>query len=149
MCAESRPNQRSLMISALKDRFVPELRRLGFKGSFPHFHRPRGDRVDFLSVQFHRDGGSFVVEIAKCGPHGKVEGFGSELPVSKLNVQFFRDRLRLGSDSKAGRIDHWFEFGRRMYDPPEPTRPASFYESVAMSVVPFLDPQAEGWWNAS
>ena len=137
------------MISALKATFVPELRRLGFKGSFPHFHRRLAHRVDFVTVQFNRDGGSFVVEIAKCGPNGKSEGFGSELPVSKLNVQFFRDRLRLGSDRNAGRTDHWFQFGRRTDDPPEPTKPASFYENVALSVVPLLETQAEEWWNAS
>ena len=142
-------DQRSLMISALKDCFVPELRRLGFTGSFPHFQRRLSQRVDFLTVQFNRDGGSFVVEIAKCGPNGKLEGFGSELPVSRLNVQFFSDRLRLGSDREAGRTDHWFVFGPRMCDPTEPAKPASFYESVAKSVVPFLQAQAEGWWNAA
>jgi hypothetical protein len=137
------------MTSALKNRLVPELRRRGFKGTFPHFHRALATRVDFLIVQFNSAGGSFVVEIAKCGPNGIVEGFGSELPVGRLNVQFFRDRLRLGSDTTAGRSDHWFEFGRRMYDPPQPTEPADHYQNVAMSVVPFLATQAERWWNAS
>jgi uncharacterized protein DUF4304 len=141
-------DQRSLMTSALKEKLVPELRRRGFKGSFPHFHRPLATRVDFLTVQFNSAGGSFVVEIAKCGPNGIAEGFGSELPVSRLNPQFFRDRLRLGSDRNAGRSDHWFEFGRRMYDPPRASKPAAYYENVAMSVVPFLETQAEGWWNA-
>jgi len=99
-------DQRSLMISALKAKFVPELRSAGFKGNFPHFYRPLENRVDFLTVQFNRDGGSFLVEIAKCGPNGKEDGFGSELPVSKLNVQYFRNRLRFGSDKEAGRSDH-------------------------------------------
>ena len=142
-------DQRSLMMKALRERLVPELRRLGFKGSFPHLHRPLAIRVDFLTVQFNSAGGSFVVEIAKCGPNGVAEGFGSELAVSKLNVQYFRDRLRLGSDRNAGRSDYWFQFGPRMYDPPEPLRPVRFYEEVAMSVVPFLHTQADEWWNAS
>lgn len=52
-------DQRSLMMKALRERLVPELRRLGFKGSFPHFHRPLTTRVDFLTIQFNSAGGSF------------------------------------------------------------------------------------------
>lgn len=136
------------MTDALKAIFVPALRARGFKGSLPHFYRAGKDRTDFLTVQFHSAGGSFVVEIAACGPNGIESGHGEHLPVSKLNVQYFGRRLRLGSDQAAGIEDHWFEFAPRNYDPPQPIHPARHYEQVASTLVQLLDSQAEDWWSA-
>lgn len=141
-------DHRALMTKALRDKLVPELRARGFKGSLPHFRRPLQDRVDFLTVQFNSAGGSFVVEIAKCGPNGKGGGYGSKLPLAKLTVQYFRDR-RLGSEPKDGRSDHWFVFGPRMYDPPEDLKSDNHYERVASSVLPFIEAQADPWWQAA
>ena len=140
-------DHRSLMTSAIKSILVPELRRQGFKGSLPHFYRAGPERTDFLTVQFHSAGGSFVVEIAKCGPNGIESGHGKDLPVSKLNVQYFADRFRLGCNPAAGTLDHWFEFGPRNYDPPQTLRPASHYESIASQVVQLLNSQADRWWS--
>jgi hypothetical protein len=137
------------MTAALKQSLVPELRRRGFRGSFPHFYRLVPGGAHYLMIQFYSSGGSFVVEIAKCGPNG-LEGnrFGSELPLDKLNVPYFKERLRLGSDVAAGRSDHWFEFGPRSYDSPQVPRSLEFYDAVAQSVIPFLDRQGEAWWAA-
>ncbi len=139
---------RSLMTAAIKGTFVPELRRLGFKGSLPHFYRAGPARTDFLTVQFHSAGGSFVVEIAKCGPNGIESGHGKDLPASKLNVQYFAERLRLGCNPSAGVLDHWFEFGPRNYDPPQPLLPGNHYEGIASELVRLLDSQANEWWSA-
>ena len=136
------------MMSAIKSIFVPELRGQGFKGSFPHFYRTGPTRTDFLTVQFNSAGGSFVVEIAKCGPNGIGSGHWKDLPVSKLNVQYFAERLRLGCNPAANILDHWFEFGPRNYDPPQPLQPVSHYEGVATKLVQLLNSQAEGWWSA-
>jgi len=140
--------QREQMEKALKEQFVPELRERGFQGSLPHFRRIRSDRIDYLTVQFHSAGGSFVVEIARSGPDGVTKGFGSEVPVKKLNVQYFMDRLRLGSDLGGGKADHWFEFGHRSYSLLKPPRQNQHYVDIARSVVPFLDSQAEHWWSS-
>ena len=41
----------------IKTMIVPELRKKGFKGSFPHFRRIyENGRVDFLSFQFNKWG---------------------------------------------------------------------------------------------
>lgn len=141
-------DHRSLMTAALKSIFVPALRERGFKGSLPHFYRACPARTDFLTVQFNSAGGSFVVEIAKCGPNGIESGHGEDLPVSKLNVQYFARRHRLGSNPAAGILDHWFDFAPRNYDPPQPLHPAGHYEHVASILVPLLDSQAEDWWGA-
>jgi hypothetical protein len=40
----------------LKAQFVPALRRMGFKGTLPHFRRQRDNKVDLLTMQFDRRG---------------------------------------------------------------------------------------------
>lgn len=46
----------------IKTVIIPELRNLNFKGSFPHFRRIFDNgKVDYLSFQFNRYGGSFVI----------------------------------------------------------------------------------------
>jgi hypothetical protein len=141
-------DHRRLMISAFKTHLVPDLRRRGFKGSFPHFYRPFPSRADFLSIQFYSAGGSFVVEAAKCGADGIEEGVGQGLPLSKINTTYLGDRIRLGADPASNVWDHWFAFGPRNYDPPEAPKPISHYESIVSAIVELLDSQAEKWWNA-
>ncbi|HJR72481.1 MAG TPA: DUF4304 domain-containing protein [Luteimonas sp.] len=137
---------RALMMKALKDIFVPELRSRGFSGTFPHFRRITSDHVDYLTFQFLSSGGSFVVEVAKSDLAGNLAmGRGADLPVSKLNAQFFSERLRLGGE---GPVEDWFVFGPRSYDPPMPERAPSFYAGIASRLVHLLDTQAEEWWRA-
>ena len=140
---------RDAIISALKEVFVPALRARGFRGSFPHFWRVLPDRVDYLTVQFYSSGGSFVVEIATAGPDGKPRGYGEHLPVAKLNAHYFSNRLRLGSDRAAGRAGHWYVFGPRSYDAPEPLRPFGHYLAIAREVTADLERQGEPWFLAN
>src|SRR6185369_5808507 len=93
---------RQLMERALREVLLPRLREKGFNGSFPHFRRKLADRVDYLSVQFNSAGGSFVVEVVAAPSDGKPLRFGRDLPVEKLNVTYFKDRLRLGSRPEEG-----------------------------------------------
>ncbi len=141
--------QRNQMEKALKEQFVPELRKRMFQGTFPHFRRIRSEQIDYLTIQFNSAGGSFVVEIAKSGPKGVEVGFGRHVPVKKLNVQYFSDRLRLGSDPGRGQPDYWFQFGHRSYDWFKHSKPQTHYIDVARSVIAYLDSQAEHWWNSS
>lgn len=49
---------------------VPELRKEGFTGSYPHFRRPNKDGgFDILSFQFNKCGGSFLIEISAAYPY--------------------------------------------------------------------------------
>ncbi|MEX2174453.1 MAG: DUF4304 domain-containing protein [Pirellulaceae bacterium] len=41
---------------------------MGFRGSFPHFRRVGGRRIDLLTFQFSMFGGQFVVEVGKFRP---------------------------------------------------------------------------------
>ncbi|HEX6185447.1 MAG TPA: DUF4304 domain-containing protein [Pyrinomonadaceae bacterium] len=139
---------RNAILRALKEVFVPALRAGGFSGTFPHFRRVLPDRVDYLTVQFYSSGGSFVVEIATAGPDGKPVGYGRHLPVEKLNVSYFSNRLRLGSDRAGGKADHWYVFGPRSYDAPEPLRPFEHYLAIGRQVTADLERQGEPWFMA-
>jgi hypothetical protein len=45
-------DSRESMEKALKETFVLDLKKIGFKGSFPHFRRATNDSIDLLTIQF-------------------------------------------------------------------------------------------------
>jgi hypothetical protein len=123
---------RDAMTAELKRVAVPVLRSLGFKGSFPHFRREKGPRIDLLTVQFSTAGGQFVVEVGKFPSQG-YELNGEVIPAAEVRMRHLLRRLRLGAKGEGG--DHWFS-----YD-------AGDYARVAESVVPYIRGQAERWWS--
>ena len=104
---------RAQMDEALKRIVVPGLRRQGFKGSQPHFRRPRDGHVDLLSFQFSQWGGRFCVEAARCRPEG-IDGPGDHVPAAKAKAWDLPTRHRVGSEQPG--YDHWFAFEKE--DPP-------------------------------
>ena len=52
------------MVNALKIKIVPELRSQGFTDSYPHFRRFTDEKIDLLTIQFNKWGGSFLVEVS-------------------------------------------------------------------------------------
>ncbi len=135
---------RKQMDKALKECFVPELRKIGFKGSFPHFKRLDQDKLDLLMVQFYSAGGSFVVEIGQCEPEGYTNAKGYLTPATKVKVISVFPRLRLGSNPDAGVNDHWFKFNNPNYDSQE-QHTYEHYQQVAKEAASFLN-QANEWW---
>lgn len=143
-------SDRTAMDAVLKAVVVPHLRQTGFRGSMPHFRRERDAQLDLLMFQHFSSGGSFVVEIAKAPTSGLVS-YGREIPAAKVNVTHTGalDRLRLGSDPDSRRLDHWFVYGRRMYEMNLPAPSPDHLQAVAQEVVRLLESQAEAWWRAS
>jgi len=98
------------MDAALKRFVIPALRDRGFTGSFPHFRRIK-EEVDLLTFQFDRNGGGFVIEIAKEKKEGFTSHFGKHIPAEKLTAWDLhpsqRKRLRPGTD---GSTDSWFRY---------------------------------------
>ena len=90
----------------LKRLVVPEVRRLGFKGSYPHFHRDRDGHLDLATVQFNSAGGKFVLELSDADRDRKNVYIYKETPTSKLRVSQTTNRVRLGSTVPHN--DHWF-----------------------------------------
>ena len=141
---------RSAMDAALKAVVVTELRRRGFTGSLPHLRRRHDDRVDALSVQHFSSGGSFVVEVASCGPSGVTTSWGLHIPPGKVRaIDCHPPRPRLGAAGFPRSGDHWYVYGPRSYDDEAASwaAPARHYEAVAQQVLDAIEEQAEGFWR--
>lgn len=124
-------NTRNDMITALKQFVVPKLREQGFKGSFPHFRKINGDKIDLLTFQFDRYGGGFVVEAAVCPIQGIMHSWGEQVPPNKVTAHDVSERLRLNQQD-----GQWFR-----YDIPA----ENIYEQVALQVLNHLH-EAEQYW---
>lgn len=149
MAAEATPSRTELtdaLKGLLKERVVPELRRRGFRGSFPHLRRVRETHHDLLSFDFGTWHSAFLyVEVGAVPLEGRV--FGTEVvPVARVTAKH-AESWRLGS---APNRDHWFEYGR--LDEERDTwfalDPAST-RKVVDSILSLLVAQAEPWWNGS
>jgi hypothetical protein len=140
---------RSALEAALREIVIPDLRSRGFKGSFPHFRRILETRIDLLTFQFYSSGGSFVVEVAQCGPNGVSHSW-KDVPSNKVTAWDVGTRLRLGSDRAAGIADHWFAYGKANFEVGhDRVEDASHYRRIAMEVGALLDSQAEPFWVGS
>ncbi len=134
------------MERAIRDHIVPTLRSAGFKGSFPHFRRPRSSQIDLLTFQFRLSGGSFVVELAACAPEGVTHSW-RQVPPNKVTAHDIMQRHRLGSNAEAP--DHWFLFGRPNYEPgSEVIEPHQHYVRVAQDVLIKLANEAPAFWGS-
>ena len=126
----------------LKNLSVPLLRELGFKGSFPHFHRSVGDHVDLLTFQFRLDSSSFIVEISYADPERKNVYFRPETPVPKLRASATTKRHRLGKQTEHG-DGRWFELEHGFM-----TTQAQHFKKLAFEVNDLIVREANVWWEA-
>jgi hypothetical protein len=124
------------MVKTLKAALVPALRERGFGGSFPHFRRIAQERIDLLTVQFDKNGGGFVIEIARCGVEGITMPWGAYIPPDKVKAWdvYPPHRPRLGATSPGGK-GIWFRYND--FTP---------LELVARRAVSHLT-EADEWWN--
>lgn len=128
---------RDKMVGKLKELVIPELKKRGFGGSFPHFRRLKEERLDVLTFQFSKWGGSFVVEAAQCPNVGVTLSWGEHVPPKEVKAHHIYPRLRLGSNPPE-KIDHWFDFECATYG-------ERIYQMMAEEVLMCL-PQAESYW---
>jgi hypothetical protein len=130
-------SSRDEMESVIKASVVPVLRKLGFKGSFPHFYREQSGHVDLACFQFSMAGGKFVVELAFATPDRSNVYANAAVPTSKLRVNQTTVRWRLGAPSAHG--DNWFIF--------EQSRAGCFPPNqIASRVAALLQTEGEAWW---
>jgi hypothetical protein len=132
---------RQQMNAALKEVVVPSLRKLGFKGTFPHFYRELNQHVDLLSFQFRLVGGSFVTELSYAEPGRENVYIDKEAPASKLRSSQTSKRLRLGASGPGS--DNWFSFEPVGFFKRQPD-----YKGIASEVVALVEQQAIPWWDA-
>jgi hypothetical protein len=126
------PTNSLAMRAALKEIVVPVLRSMGFKGSLPHYRRITADKIDLLTFQFNKYGGSFIIEIASCSPTGITHYWGKHVPPNKVTAYDTIDRIRLQPSNDT--YDYgWFRFENLDCN------------SVALSVVPYIHKAEELW----
>jgi hypothetical protein len=126
-------------IAALKAHTVPTLRRLGFKGSFPHFFREVGGQTDLIAFQFSSFGGRLTPEISTVGPaRNELPEPYRSLPASKLRTHFVGERLRLGAPRNGFPYADALE-GETLLTPDE----------IDREVAALLESQASPWWESA
>ncbi|MEY4875870.1 MAG: hypothetical protein RL708_1019 [Bacteroidota bacterium] len=102
------------MVKHLKKLVVPHLRQIDFTGSFPHFRRLTSDRVNFLTFQFDRHGGGFVIEIANAKNETFKRYGGIEIEPNKLNAHALTKRKRIQANMKdESTTDSWFRYDKK------------------------------------
>lgn len=117
------------IIQSLKNILVQKIKQLGFSGVFPHFRRKNNDRYEFLSFQFNRNGGSFVVEIGFITP-SHLDEWEKELSFEKLNYGNTPVENRLRIKPQNAPEDFWFEYSQLNKD--------EEFDNLAQSVTKLL-----------
>lgn len=132
---------RAGMIAVLKRSCVPDFRAMGFKGSFPHFHREEAGLVDLLSFQFGQAGGCFCVNLGQADLRWWRTLFLPKVPPDRLRVHQTRGWVRLG----ASQGDRWF-----FYDPVMAglrRAVARTPEEIAALCTKLIRTHAVPWWE--
>ena len=106
---ESLADKKRIITRELKVAIVPALKARGYTGSFPHFRKMNGDQFDFLSFQFHKFGGSFVVEIGSASRED-LPGFVRSRPFEKLNYSYTPDNKRKRITPESSQKDYWYGY---------------------------------------
>ena len=127
-----------LMTAELKRSVIPELRRLGFTGVFPHFRRLTSFQTDLLSFQYHRFNDAFVVEVGYCAPGPYNSPWGGEIQPGTLSTNFLDLTHRLRLRPQEPTTDPWISFSSE--DPAN-------YTCAARAVLPLLTTQATDFWT--
>ena len=135
---------RDHMMVVLKKTFVPMLREKDFTGSFPDFQRKLDHRIDFLNVQFAREGGRFYLNIGQTGPKGLQDPAWPDLTLAETTVGHLihRSRVHWGFF-----LRQWFIFGPRSYDPPKAVKPPAYYEAIALKAARAFEKDGERWFS--
>ena len=103
-------NEKIQMELSLKRIVIPELRKRGFKGTFPHLRRI-SDHVDLLTFHFDRNGGGFIMEVARGEIGGHTTHWGKQIPANKLRAWDLHPDQRKRLQPKQGSgTDSWFRY---------------------------------------
>ena len=121
------------MTLAIKAVVVPELRKLGYSGSFPYFRKEASSIFGFVTFQFNRHGGSFVMEYGRSVDlKSDLADFQKNEPFEKVEARFLpiKNRYRLGATLHPRSTDNWFNY--------ELLTEGSQFEDIAKEVLTLL-----------
>lgn len=147
------------MTRALKDTCVPLLRGMGFKGSFPNFHRDDDGFVCLVNFQFNKAGETFCINLGFADPERRnVVRHCRDVDVKDLRVSmtgglieggnYLSGRWRVGGKPLGDGLysDCWFSFapgqygGDRTLEEVEP-------DALARHCATLIEQEAETWWK--
>lgn len=105
------------MIDSLNRIFIPELRKLNFTGSFPHFRKIDNDITNLLTFQFDRNGGGFIIELANHKGNEFKTHWGEIITLNKLTAHDLNERMRVypNSESEENGTDSWFRYDKKSF----------------------------------
>ena len=128
------------MIKSLKEITIPELRNRNFKGSFPHFRKTENGKTNLLTLQYDRNGGGFVIELANWNRSEFKTHWGKIIPLKKLTAHDLKERQRIYPNSlnEKNGTNSWFRFGK--------PKSSKIYNDLAQKVVEKI-PIMEEYWN--
>jgi hypothetical protein len=129
-----------LMRKALKRHLLPALESLGFAGKSAKFQRLLPETQDLLAIQYHKYGGSFILEFGRRERGPLSTGWGDVVPEEKLEVMYLPVALRGRLQETAAATDDIFA-GFSFKDFGEDS---CKYDNLAERVAGLL-PQVEAW----
>jgi hypothetical protein len=133
-----------LMRKALQRLLVPELRRLGFRGTNPKFQRKSPEWLDLLSIQYSKYGGEFVLEFTRRERGPLHTSWGETVPEERLNVGYVHPTQRARLEQRgptSGEGLRGFKFSGFGEHPVK-------YDELAAQVAALL-PQVEEWLRSA
>ena len=132
--------ERTKMIKSLKEIFVPELRNMKFKGSFPHFRKTENGKTNLLTFQFDRNGGGFIIELANWNESEFKTHWDEIIPLNKLSARDLSKRQRIYPNSLTEKngTDSWFRYGKPKTD--------EIYDKLSQKVISRI-PIMEQYWT--
>ena len=133
---------RNSMNSAIQKYVLPVLRDKGFKGSFPHFRRILKEEIHLITFQFDKNGGAFVIELAKTDNQPLQTAWETLIEPSKITAHDLTDRIRLHPNGilKNSSTDEWFRYDRKSFFK------FGIYKKIAYQVLQSLD-LADNIWG--
>lgn len=138
---------------------VPQLREMGFRGSFPNFYRVQGAFGALVNFQFNRQGSAFSVNLGYVDPDREnVVTHKRHEKMSKMRVSFTgghpRERDALSGCWRLGQVplgdglysDSWFSF----WDPVQTQSQRDLQPEPAVlahKCNELMAQEAETWWR--
>ncbi len=116
-------SNREIMLKALNNTVIKELKSQGFTGKYPRFKKVKEDCIELIDFQTNKYGGSFTVEVSAVFPDSKVTNLSdltAAVNINKVDVASTNERYRL-----KGMFDGWFYY-RDVYRMPQ-----GFYHDVS------------------
>jgi len=130
----------NLMRKAIKRYLLPALERLGFTGTSSKFQRLLPESQDLLAIQYHKYGGSFILEFGRRERGSLHASWGAVVPEEKLEVIYLPVTMRARLQETEVEADDGFAgFSFRDFGEDE-----NKYDNLAKRLAGLL-PQIDAW----